>query len=97
MKNHALISGFLLSAALSACAPVAPDAPQSPPATPPASDTCNAAGYAGLIGKDAPNALIVPQPKRVFRIGDPVTLDFNPARVNVQLDQTDVIAAITCG
>ncbi len=95
--KHTLIPSLLLSFALSACAPVAPDAPPAPPATPTPNDTCNAAGYASLIGKDAPNALIVPEPKRMYRIGDPVTLDFNPARVNVQLDQTDVIAAITCG
>ena len=42
-------------------------------------------------------ALSIPDPKRQYRLGDPVTLDFNPARVNVELDDTDVIVAIKCG
>ncbi len=85
---------LLLSCALAACSPVASTSPTSPAS---GADTCGASAYADLIGKDAPNALIVPQPKRLYRIGDPVTLDFNPARVNVQLDTTDVIVALTCG
>ena len=61
------------------------------------SDTCNASAYAGLIGQDAVTALAVPEPKREYRIGQPVTLDYLAERVNIQLDDTDVIVAITCG
>ena len=71
---------------------------QSPAAPAPAGpDTCGAAAYASLVGQDAPSALIVPQPKRVYRIGDPITMDLNPQRINVQLNDQNVIAAITCG
>lgn len=60
-------------------------------------DTCNAAAYAGLVGQDAVVALQIPDPKRSYRPDEAVTQDFNPARVNVVLSETDVITAITCG
>jgi hypothetical protein len=60
-------------------------------------DTCNAAAYQSLIGQDAVVDLSLPEPKRTFRIGDPVTTDFIAERLNVQLDDTDTIVAITCG
>lgn len=60
-------------------------------------DTCNAAAYAGLVGQDAVVALQIPDPKRSYRPDEAVTQDLIPARVNVVLDDTDVITAITCG
>lgn len=39
----------------------------------------------------------VPGPIRVIRPGDAVTEDFNPARLNVSLDASDIIAALSCG
>ncbi|WP_025050218.1 I78 family peptidase inhibitor [Sulfitobacter noctilucae] len=60
-------------------------------------DTCNASAYQNLIGQDAVVDLSLPEPKRTYRFGDPVTMDFNPARLNIQLDETDTIVAITCG
>jgi len=60
-------------------------------------DTCNAASFAGLVGQDAVVALQIPDPKRSYRPDEAITQDFNPARVNVVLDDTDVITAITCG
>ncbi len=75
--------------------------PMSKPAgtTQPASgpDTCNAAAYQHLVGQDAVVDLSLPDPKRTYRLGDPVTLDFNPARLNIKLDDTDTIIAIDCG
>lgn len=60
-------------------------------------DTCNAAAYAGLIGQDAVTALAVPEPKREYRIGQPVTLDYMAERINIKLDDTDIIVAVDCG
>lgn len=60
-------------------------------------DTCNAAAYAGLIGQDAVTALAIPEPKREYRLGQPVTSDYVADRVNIKLDDTDVIVAIDCG
>ena len=67
-------------------------------AVPPAgADTCNAAAYQTLVGQDAVTALQIPDPKRSYRPDEAVTQDFDPARVNIVLDDTDVITAITCG
>lgn len=60
-------------------------------------DTCNAAAYQNLIGQDAVVDLALPEPKRTYRLGDPVTMDYHPARLNIKLDQTDTIVAIDCG
>ncbi|MGB3245698.1 MAG: I78 family peptidase inhibitor [Sulfitobacter sp.] len=60
-------------------------------------DTCNAAAYASLVGQDAVTALQIPDPKRSYRPDEAITQDFNAARVNIVLDETDVISAITCG
>jgi hypothetical protein len=73
----------------------APNTGQQPaPAGP---DTCNAGAYQGLIGQDAVVDLSLPDPKRTYRLGDPVTLDFVPERLNIKLDDTDTIVAIDCG
>ena len=69
----------------------------NPGAAPQLPDTCNAAAYQNLVGQDAVSALIVPDPKRVYRLGDPITQDYIPNRVNVKLDDTDVIIAVDCG
>jgi hypothetical protein len=60
-------------------------------------DTCNAAAYAGLIGQDAVTALAVPEPKREYRIGQPVTSDYVAERINIKLGESDIIFAIDCG
>lgn len=66
-------------------------------AAPAAQDTCNAAAYQNLIGQDAVADLSLPEPKRTYRLGDAVTTDFDPKRLNIQLDDTDTIIAINCG
>lgn len=63
----------------------------------PAGDACGALAHQGLVGMDAAQSLILPEPKRVFRTDEAVTTDFNAARLNVQLDTTDTIIAVTCG
>ena len=60
-------------------------------------DTCNAAAYQQFVGQDAVVALQIPDPKRSYRPDEAITQDYNPARVNIVLDETDVITAITCG
>jgi hypothetical protein len=60
-------------------------------------DTCNAAAYAGFIGQDSVVTLSIPEPKRSYRTDETVPTDFDPKRVSVVLDETDVIIAINCG
>jgi hypothetical protein len=60
-------------------------------------DTCNAGAHLALIGELAEAAQSLPEPKRIYRLGDPVTMDFNPSRLNVKLDDGGTIMVIDCG
>lgn len=62
-------------------------------------DTCAAAGIQNLVGQDvsALAAVLLPEPVRVIGPDDMVTMDFNPARTNIRLDENDRIVEITCG
>ena len=58
---------------------------------------CSADRYAGLEGMPVSASESVPEPKRIIRPGDAVTLEYNPARTNVKLDEDDVIVGVYCG
>jgi hypothetical protein len=60
-------------------------------------DTCNAAAYQALIGENGEAGASLPDPKRIYQTGDPVTLDYNPERLNIKLDDTGKIVEIDCG
>ena len=78
--------------------PTGGDAP-APVVPSPADDTCGAAGLASYIGQPA-SALDTARfanPVRVIRPGDMVTMDFNPQRLNFELDDQGEIARIRCG
>lgn len=65
----------------------------------PEQDACGASGYGFLLGqnRDVLAAMTFPAPMRAYGEGDPVTLDFNPARLNVVWDETGEIIAVSCG
>jgi len=104
---------FLAVLALAACeAPTGGSAPADPAPAPgadpgvpapvlpsPADDTCGASGLATYIGQEASilDAARFANPVRVIRPGDMVTMDFNPQRLNFELDALDEIARIRCG
>ncbi len=69
------------------------------PSVPDQPGTCGAGELAHLIGKDrsAISGMRFAHPLRVIAPGQPVTMDFNPDRLNIQLTKSDKIAAITCG
>ena len=82
--------------ALAACAPVVlPTEPDGGIG----GDTCGGAGIQNLIGQDvsALAAVLLPEPVRTIRPDEAVTMDFNPARTNIRLDENDRIVEITCG
>lgn len=77
-------------------APVDP----APPATDPAlADTCNMTQYAALIGKPATDAGVPPAGAtvRIIKPGDQVTMDFQPTRLNVDVDAAGIITGVRCG
>lgn len=87
--------------AMSACANPVPSPPDDAGAAPPpvATDGCGAAALGPLVGQDvaAFTAQAWEGPARIVRPGQPVTMDFNPGRLNVLLDAGGRIAGFSCG
>lgn len=110
MKNLslALVAGL----ALMACSPsteptpatpvepsaAAPTEP-TPPADPAAADTCNMAQYMALVGKPATDSAVpaASATVRIIKPGDQVTMDFNAARLNIDIDAAGNISGVRCG
>ncbi|WP_333711983.1 I78 family peptidase inhibitor [Yoonia sp.] len=71
---------------------------ETPPPLP-ENDTCNAAPYADLIGKDATalERVLIMQRLRILRPGQPMTMDFWPDRINIQIDENERISRFFCG
>jgi len=75
---------------------VLPPADVLPPAT---ADSCNAAQYENLIGKDA-TALereLIMRPVRIIRPGMAITMDYSPDRINFDISEYGKVARIWCG
>lgn len=75
-----------------------------PPPADPAPDpglegNCGAAEIQGMVGQrvSALGGMSFPGPVRVIRPGDVVTMDFNPDRLNVELDRRERITRLFCG
>lgn len=86
-----LIALLPLPLALAACVPGEPAAPAAPP-------DCQAAGFQGLVGqpKAVLGQMLFPAGTRIIGAHDPVTADFNPARLNVEIGHNDRIAKVAC-
>lgn len=83
--------------ALAAC--VTEDTLAPPVAGLPPEDACGAPALQGLVGQPlaAFEALDRKGPVRVLRPGQPATMDYSPARLNVVLDAQDRIVKVSCG
>jgi hypothetical protein len=62
-------------------------------------DTCGASGLQSLLGEhpEAVTSILLQNPYRIIRPGEAVTMDFNPERINFEVDEQDLIARIYCG
>jgi hypothetical protein len=78
--------------ALTACIPVTEPMPD-PPAT------CGADGLQGLIGQSEAvlATMRFAQPIRIIRPGMAVTMDYNPNRLNIEVDGFGQIIRVSCG
>lgn len=95
----------LFSMVTAACAPTGSDGRPSPP--PPAIDEtaeCDAAPAQSLIGQAASAELGADAIKRTgartlrwIQPGTMVTMDFRPDRLNINLDEKNVVTRLTCG
>lgn len=107
MRHAILAAGLLLLAACSTSEPAAPPAPvavaPSAPVTPapqPVADTCGAKPLQSLIGKPRTEIPVPVKPElhRVLCTTCPMTMDFNPERVDFLFDATTgLIKEIRCG
>lgn len=100
---------LLAAAALAGCAAPPPPAPPAPPPAaavppPPPPPACDAAGAQFAIGQrytpeleaalhHRANAQVV----RALKPNQPATMEFNPARLSVQLTAQNRVKALSCG
>ena len=90
----AALSGLTLAA----CAPT--DAGGGPTPSAEGADQCRASSYQSFVGRN--RSTLPPKPDsetwRVTCTTCPVTMDFNPSRLNILFDErTGVIRQVTCG
>lgn len=94
-------AALLCLMALSACADPIPSRAGDPDPSSPAaaSGACGAAGQSALIGQPVSrfSAQARQGPARIMRPGQPVSLDYNPLRLNVLLDADERIVGVSCG
>lgn len=85
------------AALLAACTESDPGPVVAPPQ--PDADACGASGLQGLVGQPASvlAAMTFAQPIRVLRPGMAVTMDYSAQRLNIELDDRDVITRVACG
>ena len=91
------LAAFATIAALGACAPYPPNPPPGPPTS---ENQCRAADYRYLVGRHRSD--IPPQPAgaawRVTCSSCPVTMDYNPYRLNIFYDErTGIVGEVRCG
>jgi len=65
----------------------------------PAADSCDAAPFRRLIGKPDSvfHVMDLPDTVRLIHPGTPVTRDYRPARVNIEIDASGTIVKVWCG
>jgi hypothetical protein len=83
---------LIITLGLAGCEPMATTTPGQP-----SNDACNASAWSRLVGQPAATAQAAPDPKRVYRQGDPVTMDFNDRRLNFETNDAGTIIKVTCG
>ncbi len=71
----------------------------APPPAQPEPDDCRASELQDLVGQPEAvlNGMRFSQVLRVIEYGMAVTMDYNPARLNISLDQQERIERVSCG
>jgi Peptidase inhibitor I78 family len=65
----------------------------------PEQNACGAAGMQDLVGRDDAviAAMTFPEGTRLIYPGTPVTEDYHPNRLNIDIDQSGRITGVWCG
>ena len=86
-------------ATLTACGPAVTEPGVPSRAKEEGPDSCFAADHAALVGQpiSAFDQSALDQPVRIIPPGGIVTMEYNPKRLNVDLDSNDVIVRFWCG
>lgn len=99
-----MIRAAFLSAAVLAAAACAPMTPRTDVAAAPPPGPCNAEGAGWAIGHAVDQALINrvlhdtgSREARVVKPGEAVTMEFNPERVTISVNERGAIDGIRCG
>ncbi|MFM7655702.1 MAG: I78 family peptidase inhibitor [Paracoccaceae bacterium] len=96
MRSLALLMPFALAACVEVESPPDPGiiAPPLPP-----EDSCGASQLQGLRGQseDVLQTMKFGGPVRIIQPGMAVTMDYNPARLNIEIDESGKIHRISCG
>lgn len=96
MKKHAFSASSIAMILLVGCSSAAPVPSAGGPVDP--TDPCGAQGYTSLLGASlAAVTLPVDLNDRVTRPGDAVTMDYDPTRLNIELDADGTIVGLSCG
>lgn len=92
MTLRKTLSGLLILTAQSACVAASP-------AAAPVATGCGAGRLDGFVGEPvaALDEQYLPQVVRILRPGVPVTEDYSPSRLNVDVDRAGRITAFWCG
>lgn len=84
--------------------PAGPPGEPAPPPAQPGPDSCGASLVTGWLGtiptarvRAEISARVGERPIRYYKIGDPVTMDYNAARLNVELGVDGRIQNFRCG
>lgn len=90
---------ILPAVALIFCLPFLGAMSKRPPAPPPVLPVteCGAETLSDMIGKPLLALDPVPENARVIRPFEMITQDFRPERLNIELDENDVILRVRCG
>ena len=91
------LTGFLLLAALTGCSS-SPDAEHS------RGGECNVSHLQNMLGKQIDRKVVDELQEdanansvRVLAPGDITTMDFNPQRLNIDIDDSETIVRLSCG
>lgn len=99
-----VFTAMMLMGAAAGCAAPAPSGAPQPSAAEPRQEGCNAESAQHLVGQKLSSVLVEEARRvtgaksaRVLRPGQAVTMEFNPFRVNVDVNRSELVTAIRCG